>query len=115
LAKNLGAKAIFLGHEPLEEVALATRSWDDIYEFLRLPSRKATVERNTTETEIKISLNLDGTGKCNIHTGLAFFDHMLEQLGRHGGTDLDIQVKGDLHIDEHHTIEDTALALGEAY
>lgn len=115
LAKNLGSKAIYLGTESFDEAALSASSWDEIYEFLRLPARKASVERNTSETEIKISLNLDGTGKCNIHTGIAFFDHMLEQLGRHGGTDLDIQVNGDLHIDEHHTIEDTALALGEAY
>ena len=115
LAKNLGCKAIYIGTVPMEEAALSTSSWDEIYEFLRLPARKASVERNTSETQIKITLNLDGTGQCNIHTGLAFFDHMLEQLGRHGGTDLDIQVNGDLHIDEHHTIEDTALALGEAY
>lgn len=115
LAKNLGSKAIYLGTEGMEEATLSTSSWDEIYEFLRLPARKANVERNTSETQIKISLNLDGTGQCNIHTGLAFFDHMLDQLGRHGGTDLDIQVNGDLHIDEHHTIEDTALALGEAY
>lgn len=115
LAKNLGSKAIYIGTEGMEEATLSTSSWDEIYEFLRLPARKARVERNTSETQIKISLNLDGTGQCNIHTGLAFFDHMLDQLGRHGGTDLDIQVNGDLHIDEHHTIEDTALALGEAY
>lgn len=115
LAKNLGCKAIYIGTDQWEDAALSTSSWDEIYEFLRLPARKASVERNTSETQIKISLNLDGTGQCNIHTGLAFFDHMLEQLGRHGGTDLDIHVNGDLHIDEHHTIEDTALALGEAY
>ncbi|SNS51459.1 imidazoleglycerol-phosphate dehydratase [Belliella buryatensis] len=114
LAKNLGTKSIFIG-EKLEEATFSTKSWDEIYEFLRLPARKATVERKTSETDIKISLNLDGTGKCNISTGLHFFDHMLEQLGKHGGTDLEIHVNGDLHIDEHHTIEDTALALGEAY
>lgn len=115
LAKNMGTQAIFIGKETVEEVALSAHSWDEIYEFLRLPARKARVKRNTSETEIQISINLDGTGKCRIDTGIPFFDHMLEQLGRHGGTDLDIQVKGDLHIDEHHTIEDTALALGEAY
>lgn len=115
LAKNLGAQVIYIGAEVEEQVALSTTSWDEIYGFLRLPARTASVERNTSETEIKISLNLDGTGQTNITTGLPFFDHMLDQLGRHGGTDLDIQVKGDLHIDEHHTIEDTALALGQAY
>jgi imidazoleglycerol-phosphate dehydratase/histidinol-phosphatase len=115
LAKNLGTQAIFIGKETVEEVALSARSWDEIYEFLRLPARKSQVERKTSETEIQISINLDGSGKCRIDTGIPFFDHMLEQLGRHGGTDLDIKVKGDLHIDEHHTIEDTALALGEAY
>jgi imidazoleglycerol-phosphate dehydratase/histidinol-phosphatase len=114
LAKNLGTQSIYIG-ETVEEATFCSKSWDEIYEFLRLPARKASIQRNTSETEISIRLNLDGTGKCNIHTGLHFFDHMLEQLGRHGGTDLDIQVKGDLHIDEHHTIEDTALALGEAY
>ncbi len=114
LAKNLGTKSIFIG-EPTDAATFSTKSWDEIYEFLRLPARKASIIRNTSETEISISLNLDGTGKCNIKTGLHFFDHMLEQLGRHGGTDLDILVNGDLHIDEHHTIEDTALALGECY
>ncbi|MCH7408219.1 bifunctional histidinol-phosphatase/imidazoleglycerol-phosphate dehydratase HisB [Belliella sp. DSM 111904] len=114
LAKNLGAKSIFIG-DSFEDATFSTKSWDDIYHYLRLPERTASVERTTSETAINISLNLDGTGKCNISTGLHFFDHMLEQLGKHGGTDLDIQVKGDLHIDEHHTIEDTALALGEAY
>jgi imidazoleglycerol-phosphate dehydratase/histidinol-phosphatase len=80
-----------------------------------MPPRSAEVNRKTSETEIYIKLNLDGSGQCKISTGLHFFDHMLEQLGKHGSTDLEIQVKGDLHIDEHHTIEDTALALGEAY
>ncbi len=115
LAQNLGAKAIYIGEEKPEGTALNTNSWDEVYEFLRLPERKGSVERSTSETQIKINLNLDGTGKCNIDTGLPFFDHMLEQLGKHGGTDLEIKVTGDLHIDEHHTIEDTALALGEAY
>ncbi len=114
LAKNLGTKSIFIG-DASEDADFSSKSWDEIYEFLRLPGRKASIQRNTSETEISIHLNLDGTGKCNIQTGLHFFDHMLEQLGRHGGTDLNIQVRGDLHIDEHHTIEDTALALGEAY
>ena len=114
LAQNLGAKAIFYGEQQGDAV-LSTQDWDAIYNFLKLPPRKATVHRKTSETDISIELNLDGSGACSISTGLHFFDHMLEQLGKHGSTDLSIQVKGDLHIDEHHTIEDTALALGEAY
>lgn len=114
LAQNLGAKAIFYGEQQSDAV-LSTQDWDAIYTFLKLPPRKATVHRKTSETDISIELNLDGSGSCSISTGLHFFDHMLEQLGKHGSTDLSIQVKGDLHIDEHHTIEDTALALGEAY
>lgn len=114
LAKNLGCQAIFIG-EPNPEASLSTQDWDEIYQFLRLPARKASVSRKTSETDIHIEVNLDGTGVCHIETGLPFFDHMLEQLGKHGGTDLTIKVNGDLHIDEHHTIEDTALALGEAY
>lgn len=114
LAENLGAKAIFIG-EPTENVALSTTDWDEIYDFLKMPPRSAEVSRKTSETDIYIKLNLDGNGNCDIKTGLHFFDHMLEQLGKHGSTDLEIKVNGDLHIDEHHTIEDTALALGEAY
>ncbi|MCE2708060.1 MAG: bifunctional histidinol-phosphatase/imidazoleglycerol-phosphate dehydratase HisB [Bacteroidota bacterium] len=114
LAKNLGSKAIFLGKSQ-EGAAFSAQDWDDIYTYLKLPPRQASVLRKTSETDISIELNLDGSGTCSISTGLHFFDHMLEQLGKHGGTDLKIQVKGDLHIDEHHTIEDTALALGEAY
>jgi imidazoleglycerol-phosphate dehydratase / histidinol-phosphatase len=114
LAKNLGAKSIFIGEED-DAADLSTTSWDTIYEYLRLPERVAEVRRTTSETDIYIRLNLDGSGKCDIQTGIHFFDHMLEQLGKHGATDLEIKVKGDLHIDEHHTIEDTALALGEAY
>ncbi|MDN4164829.1 bifunctional histidinol-phosphatase/imidazoleglycerol-phosphate dehydratase HisB [Cytophagales bacterium LB-30] len=115
LAQNLGAKAIFIGKEPAEGASLNTESWEGIYQFLRMPERRASVVRTTKETDIRIELNLDGTGQTHIHTGLGFFDHMLDQLGKHSGADLSIQVKGDLHIDEHHTIEDTALALGEAY
>lgn len=124
LAVNLGAKAILFRSELPEEgisgemneaTALVTSDWDTIYEHLKLPSRKAFVERNTKETQIKVDLNLDGSGRSDIHTGLGFFDHMLDQLARHSGADLSIHVEGDLHIDEHHTIEDTALALGEAY
>jgi len=115
LAKNLGAKAILLADFQSEDAALNTNDWDEIYSFLKLPERKASVCRKTSETDILIDLNLDGTGKSDIKTGLGFFDHMLEQLARHGNVDLTIAVKGDLHIDEHHTIEDTGLALGEAF
>jgi imidazoleglycerol-phosphate dehydratase/histidinol-phosphatase len=96
-------------------IAFEGSEWKGIYEFLKLESRYAEVHRKTTETEIMIRLNLDGTGKSEINTGLAFFDHMLDQLSRHGQIDLEILVKGDLQIDEHHTIEDTAIALGEAF
>ncbi len=128
LANNLGAKGIFLntpgGYTMNDEEwqqlaqaqpALICENWGDIYNFLKLPSRKAELSRNTNETQIGIKLNLDGSGICKINTGVRFFDHMLEQLSRHGKIDLDIEVKGDLDIDEHHTIEDTALALGTAF
>jgi len=129
LAKNLGSKAIFItAHEALgsneisfektkleQQIVLKTTSWKTIYEFLKLENRTATVIRKTNETDIAITINLDGTGKSNIKTGLAFFDHMLDQIARHGQMDLEIQVKGDLEVDEHHTIEDTAIALGEAF
>lgn len=119
LAKNLGAKAILLKHldDPSghqQNIEFIAEDWEQIYQFLKLPPRRFTHRRNTRETEVFIDLNLDGTGHSNIHTGLGFFDHMLEQLSRHGGLDLIIETRGDLHIDEHHTIEDTALALGEA-
>jgi len=126
LAKNLGCKAIYLksGNHVLsaeqelalrDTIAFETSSWDEIYSFLKLGLRQVEHERNTKETKIKVSLNLDGTGKANIHTGLGFFDHMLEQIARHGAIDLNIHCDGDLHIDEHHTIEDIGLALGEAF
>ena len=123
LAINLGAKGIFIGEqlpadvsqEIIEATALISNNWDEIYEFLKLPEREAEVKRTTKETDIYVRLNLDGKGNSKIETGLGFFDHMLDQLAKHSGADLTITVKGDLHIDEHHTIEDTALALGEAY
>ena len=93
--------------------ALATTDWDQIAEFLFAGERKAEVRRTTKETDIYVALNLDGSGICDISTGLGFFDHMLEQIGKHSGMDLTIRVKGDLEVDEHHTIEDTAIALGE--
>lgn len=120
LAKNLGCKAIFMQDEfvlpdELKDICvLQTTDWDVISEFLFAGERKAEVKRTTKETDIYIAFNLDGKGHCQISTGLGFFDHMLEQIGKHSGMDLTIQVKGDLHVDEHHTIEDTAIALGEA-
>ncbi len=115
LAKNLGTQAIFISDEPTEGAVLCTTDWDEIYRFLRLPARTVTVTRTTKETDIQILLTLDGGGTTEIDTGLGFYDHMLDQLGKHSGADLRVRVEGDLHIDEHHTIEDTALALGEAY
>ncbi len=115
LANNLGCKAIWFSAETKAEPALCTDSWSDIFTSLRMPARVATVIRETKETKINIELNLDGAGKTSCNTGLGFFDHMLDQLGKHSGADLTVEVDGDLHIDEHHTIEDTALALGEAY
>ena len=129
LAKNLGAKAIFmrqevgLGGEELSGnhidlnpfIALETTEWSKIYSFLRAGERKVSIARNTHETQISIAMDLDGKGASNIQTGIDFFDHMLDQLSRHGLIDLDITVKGDLAVDEHHTIEDTAIALGEAF
>lgn len=126
LAKNLGCKAIYLKsplhtltaeqeQELRSTIALETDNWESIYSFLKLGVRTVQHERNTNETKISVSLNLDGTGVSSIDTGLGFFDHMLDQIARHGKIDLDIHTKGDLHIDEHHTIEDTGIALGEAF
>ncbi|MDO9274218.1 MAG: bifunctional histidinol-phosphatase/imidazoleglycerol-phosphate dehydratase HisB [Lutibacter sp.] len=129
LAKNLGSKAIFINTDEAlgsTEIAskrteldavivLKTTEWKTIYEFLKLADRSASIERKTNETDIFINLTLDGTGKSNIATGIAFFDHMLDQIARHGQMDLEITVKGDLEVDEHHTIEDTAIALGEVF
>ena len=128
LAKNLGSKAIWikqdadLGADEIAEqksvlkefIALDTTNWKDIYEFLKVGKREVEHKRTTKETDIYIKLNLDGKGDAKISTGLHFFDHMLEQIARHGSIDLEITAKGDLHIDEHHTIEDTGIALGEA-
>ncbi len=131
LGKNLGCRGIWLNNDPglgageiadkaasLHKdgtIALETTKWAEIYEYLRLGLRQVVHERNTNETQIKIDLNIDGSGKANIVTGLGFFDHMLEQIARHGKMDLTIRANGDLHIDEHHTIEDTGIALGEAF
>ncbi|MBU2929058.1 bifunctional histidinol-phosphatase/imidazoleglycerol-phosphate dehydratase HisB [Winogradskyella psychrotolerans] len=129
LAKNLGAKGIFINDntnlgtdevtvsdtELNDYIALETNDWEVIYEFLKTTERVGSIERNTNETKIKIDLNLDGTGKSDIDTGIAFFDHMLDQIARHGQIDLNIKVDGDLEVDEHHTIEDTAIALGELF
>lgn len=126
LAKNLGANAIFIasdvesGEAQVKSAGFTdlnvkvVTSWNEIAEYLFAGERVATVQRTTKETDIFVSLNLDGTGRCEISTGLGFFDHMLDQIGKHSGCDLTIRVKGDLNVDEHHTIEDTAIALGEA-
>jgi imidazoleglycerol-phosphate dehydratase/histidinol-phosphatase len=128
LAKNLGAKAIWLNNQSnlggnetqnnadiKEVVALETIEWKRIYEFLKLGERVFENKRTTKETDIYVKINLDGTGEAKVSTGLHFFDHMLDQIARHGSIDLEIIAKGDLHIDEHHTIEDTGIALGEVF
>lgn len=130
LAKNLGCKAIWMNQDPELGVAeiddaiddlrkgtvvLESTEWSKIYEFLKLGLRQVIHERNTNETKIHVEINMDGSGKANISTGLGFFDHMLDQIARHGKIDMTIVTKGDLHIDEHHTIEDTGIALGEAF
>ncbi|RYM35829.1 bifunctional histidinol-phosphatase/imidazoleglycerol-phosphate dehydratase HisB [Brumimicrobium glaciale] len=114
LAINLKSQAIFIGEED-ERAALSTKNWSEIYQFLKAIPRKGKVSRITNETSIAIEVNLDGSGKSKLDTGIPFFDHMLEQIAKHGNLDLAIQVKGDLEIDEHHTIEDVAITLGEAF
>lgn len=125
LAVNLGAKGIWLrpsdeeaekllAENPSISPVLITEDWDKVTEYLFAGERRAVVQRTTKETDIYVEINLDGSGKTEISTGLGFFDHMLDQIGKHSGVDLVIRVKGDLNVDEHHTIEDTAIALGEA-
>lgn len=114
LAENLGAKGIFFG-KPNDAAVLSTTKWEEIYRFLATEPRIGKTFRKTNETEIAVEVNLDGSGKSTISTGLRFFDHMLEQIAKHGNLDLMIEVKGDLDIDEHHTIEDLALALGDCF
>ena len=114
LARNLGCKAIYINGEESGDAELTTTDWNDIYKYLKQIQRIAKVKRKTSETSISIELNLDGSGKSTIDTGIGFFDHMLEQIARHGNIDLKIDVKGDLRIDEHHTVEDVAITLGEA-
>lgn len=114
LATNLNAKGIFMGDQHADAV-LSTRNWSVIYDFLKTIPRKTSISRKTSETDITVTLNLDGSGQSNLDTGIGFFDHMLEQISKHGNVDLEVRVNGDLEIDEHHTIEDVALTLGEAF
>ncbi|MCG8576170.1 MAG: bifunctional histidinol-phosphatase/imidazoleglycerol-phosphate dehydratase HisB [Flavobacteriales bacterium] len=116
LAKNLGSRSILYSTElRTDDADLCTSSWKDIYDYLRLPGRIVSLTRNTSETRVLLNLNLDGQGNASIDTGIPFFDHMLEQLAKHGQLDLQLKTIGDLEVDEHHTIEDTAITLGEAF
>ena len=115
LAGNLGCKGILIADEKIADVSLITKNWEEIYKYLKAIPRKATVIRQTNETCIEIELNIDGSGKSTIATGIGFFDHMLEQITKHGNIDLSINVKGDLDVDKHHTIEDVAITLGESF
>lgn len=115
LANNLNCKGVFIGQQLDIEVDLITKNWSDIFQYLKAKPRKISVVRKTNETDINITLNLDGSGKSSISTGIGFYDHMLEQISKHGNIDLEVNVKGDLEIDEHHTIEDIAISLGEAF
>ena len=114
LAQNMGCKAIYLNKEDHPDASLSTTEWAEVYSFLKKEPRKATILRTTAETDINITVNLDGTGKGEINTGLHFFDHMLDQIARHGKIDLKVEVDGDLEVDAHHTVEDVAIVLGEA-
>ncbi|MGH1517127.1 bifunctional histidinol-phosphatase/imidazoleglycerol-phosphate dehydratase HisB [Chryseobacterium sp. JK1] len=114
LAENLGTQSIFINQNDNDKAELTTTSWAEIYQFLKKGMRKAKVSRKTNETQIEVEVNLDGQGRSEISTGLHFFDHMLDQIARHGNMDLTITVNGDLEVDEHHTIEDTGIVLGEA-
>lgn len=114
LAKNLKSQGIFIG-ENGEGACLSITSWQEIYHYLKAKPRRTTIRRKTNETDINVTVNLDGDGKSKLSTGIGFFDHMLEQVSKHGNIDLFVDVKGDLEIDEHHTIEDVAIALGEAF
>lgn len=115
LAENLGSKSIYISEQGNKGATITTLDWNKIYQYLKELPRVGIVSRETLETKIDVEVNLDGTGKSDINTGLKFFDHMLEQISKHGNLDLKIQVEGDLEIDEHHTIEDTAIALGDAF
>ena len=114
LAKNLGCKSIYIKNEKDSTADFCTNDWNEIYKYLKNRPRSSEIERKTSETQIHVDLNLDGTGKSSISTGIGFFDHMLEQISKHGNMDLTVKVNGDLHIDEHHTVEDVAITLGEA-
>lgn len=119
LAENLSANSIFISSNRASGnkngKIFSVKSWDEVYHLLRLSYRKSSVHRSTSETDIMVELDLDGQGKSTIKTGIGFFDHLLEQLARHSGINLTLKAKGDLHIDEHHTIEDIGIALGEAF
>ncbi len=115
LAKNMGTKSILLSNQINEDATLTTTDWGEIYRYLKHEPRKGKVSRKTSETDIYVEINLDGTGKSIINTGLGFFDHMLEQISRHGGIDLTVKCEGDIHIDEHHTIEDVGISLGASF